>query len=98
MSFNCSLVFAEPDEIYFFRHSEKLTGKNSALSEEGKARANNLVTFFKEYQNIHIFSSNYKRTLQTAGPCRHILYQPAYIWGLFNVKEITLELGKNFYI
>ncbi len=23
-------------------------------------------------------------------------YQSAYIWGLLNVKKITLELGKNF--
>ena len=26
------------------------------------------------------------------------LYQSAYVWGLFNVKKITLELGKSFYI
>ncbi|ATC88966.1 hypothetical protein PARC_b0807 [Pseudoalteromonas arctica A 37-1-2] len=25
-----------------------------------------------------------------------LLYQSAYIWGLFNVKKITLELGKIF--
>ncbi|ATC85815.1 SixA phosphatase family protein [Pseudoalteromonas arctica] len=94
MSFNCSLVFAAPDEIYLFRHSEKLTGKNPALSEVGKARANNLVTFFKEYQNIHIFSSNYKRTLQTAAPLQAYFNTDVNVYNAGELSDLKNELLK----
>ncbi|WP_165725397.1 histidine phosphatase family protein [Pseudoalteromonas sp. SA25] len=94
MSFNCSLVFAAPDEIYLFRHSEKLTGKNPALSEEGKVRANNLVTLFKEHQNIHIFSSNYKRTLQTASPLQAYLNTDINVYNAGELSDLKNELLK----
>lgn len=94
MSFNCSLVFAAPDEIYLFRHSEKLTGKNPALSEVGKARANNLVTLFKEHQNIHIFSSNYKRTLQTAAPLQAHFNTKINVYNAGKLSDLKNELLK----
>ncbi|WP_350585612.1 histidine phosphatase family protein [Pseudoalteromonas sp. RB2-MNA-CIBAN-0110] len=94
MSFNCSLVFAAPDEIYLFRHSEKLTGKNPALSEEGKARANNLVTLFKEHQNIHLFSSNYKRTLQTAAPLQAHFNTKINVYNAGKLSDLKNELLK----
>ena len=91
---NSSLAFAAPDKIYLFRHSEKLTGKNPALSEEGKARANNLVTFFKEYQNIHIFSSNYKRTLQTAAPLQTYFNTDVNVYNAGELSDLKNELLK----
>ncbi|PKG66927.1 MULTISPECIES: SixA phosphatase family protein [Pseudoalteromonas] len=94
MSFNCSLAFAAPDEIYLFRHSEKLTGKNPALSEEGKARANNLVTLFKEHQSIHIFSSNYKRTLQTASPLQAYFNTDINVYNAGELSDLKNELLK----
>ncbi|KAA1154632.1 histidine phosphatase family protein [Pseudoalteromonas sp. FUC4] len=94
MSFNCSLVFAAPDEVYLFRHSEKLTGKNPALSEKGKARANNLVTLFKEYQNIHLFSSNYKRTLQTAAPLQAHFNTKINVYNAGELSDLKNELLK----
>ncbi|KDC53372.1 SixA phosphatase family protein [Pseudoalteromonas sp. S3431] len=94
MLFNCSLTFATPDEIYLFRHSEKLAGKNPALSEAGKARANNLVTFFKEYQKIHIFSSNYKRTLQTAAPLQAYFNIDVNVYNAGELSDLKNELLK----
>jgi len=94
MSFNCSLVFAAPDEIYLFRHSEKLTGKNPALSEEGEARANNLVTLFKSHQNIHLFSSNYNRTLQTAAPLQEHFNTNINIYDAGELNNLKNELLK----
>jgi phosphohistidine phosphatase SixA len=91
---NSSLAFAAPDKIYLFRHSEKLTGKNPALSEVGKARANNLVTFFKEYQNIHIFSSNYKRTLQTAAPLQTYFNTDVNVYNAGELSDLKKELLK----
>ncbi|CAM3092488.1 hypothetical protein PSDI105340_19250 [Pseudoalteromonas distincta] len=41
----------------------------------------------------------YRNHLEMQSAASHWgLYQSAYIWGLFNVKKITLELGKNFCI
>ncbi|GAA62124.1 hypothetical protein P20652_4019 [Pseudoalteromonas sp. BSi20652] len=94
ISFNCSLAFAVPDEIYLFRHSEKLTGKNPELSEAGKARANNLVTLFKEYRNIHIFSSNYKRTLQTAAPLQAHFSTDINIYNASQLFDLKIKLLK----
>ncbi|GAB0109696.1 SixA phosphatase family protein [Pseudoalteromonas distincta] len=94
LSFNCSLAFAAPDEVYLFRHSEKLTGKNPALSEEGKARANNLVTLFKEHQNIHLFSSNYKRTLQTAAPLQAHFNTKLNVYNAGELGDLKNELLK----
>ncbi|MBQ4797936.1 histidine phosphatase family protein [Pseudoalteromonas sp. MMG006] len=65
---NSFLVLVVPDEIYLFRHSEKLAGKNPDLSDAGKLRASHLVTLLKKYKKVHIYSSNYKRTLQSAKP------------------------------
>jgi len=66
--FNSQYVFSAPEKIYLFRHSEKLAGKNPALTQQGYKRAEQLVTLFKQFDKVHVFSSNYKRTLQTAGP------------------------------
>lgn len=82
--FNSSLVFAVPDEIYLFRHSEKLAGKNPELSDTGKLRASHLVTLFKKYKKIQIYSSKYKRTLQSAAPLSEY----------FNEKISTYDAGE----
>jgi len=66
--FKSQYVFSAPEKIYLFRHSEKLAGINPTLTQQGYKRAEQLVTLFKQFDKVHVFSSNYKRTLQTAGP------------------------------
>ena len=66
--FKSHYVFSAPEKIYLFRHSEKLAGKDPELTQQGNKRAQHLVSLFKQYDRVHVFSSNYKRTLQTAAP------------------------------
>ena len=54
--------------IYLVRHAEKLDGRDPSLTPEGQARAQALVTVLKEAGISQIFSTNYKRTQETAAP------------------------------
>jgi 2,3-bisphosphoglycerate-dependent phosphoglycerate mutase len=61
-------AYAAPEQIYLFRHGEKQTGSNPALTAQGAARAEHLVTLLQPHAAIELFSSNYIRTLATAAP------------------------------
>ncbi|MBW1297535.1 SixA phosphatase family protein [Aquimarina litoralis] len=54
------------------RHAEKdlsdPSNRNPNLTTEGKERANNLVAILKDIHIDKVYSTNYKRTLQTAEP------------------------------
>jgi broad specificity phosphatase PhoE len=64
----CS-VLAEPSMIYVVRHGEKApAGKDPELSEQGKARAQNIATTLHRVGITNIFSSTTARTQQTAQP------------------------------
>lgn len=58
--------------IYIVRHAEKDTSdpknNNPELSGEGKVRAMALKKFLKKEKISAVFSTNYKRTMQTAAP------------------------------
>ena len=75
----CHPAFSAPEQLYLFRHSEKQTGSNPYLTEQGQARAEYLVSLVNIYPHITLYSSNYNRTLSTAAPLA------AY----FNIKTIT---------
>ncbi len=62
----------EAATIYFVRHAEKVTSdlkdKDPALTIQGQKRANNLA-WLLQHANIEvIYSTDYKRTQQTAAP------------------------------
>lgn len=55
--------------IYFVRHAEKEKNKdNPSLTEEGKTRANRLAKMLQDIPLSAIYSSDYKRTKETAEP------------------------------
>ena len=58
--------------FYFFRHAEKdrtnPTNKNPSLTIQGLERANKWAVFFKDKNINAVYSTNYKRTQQTALP------------------------------
>ena len=58
--------------IYLIRHAEKQTQgsdpKNPPLTQCGELRAKSLATFFKTVHLKNVYSSNYKRTLNTVTP------------------------------
>ena len=57
---------------YFIRHAEKdrsdSTNKNPSLTIQGLERANKWARFFKDKNIAAVYSTNYKRTQQTALP------------------------------
>ena len=60
--------YAAQHEIYLVRHAEKQTGDNPALTDAGKARAETLAELLSDKGLTEIYSTDYKRTLQTAAP------------------------------
>lgn len=62
----------ETTTYYLIRHAEKdrtdATNKNPNLNKQGLKRADNWATYFKEIPLAVIYSTDYKRTQQTAKP------------------------------
>ncbi len=61
----------ETTVYYLIRHAEKdrsTPDKDPGLTEEGLKRADNWATILKEKEIDLVFSTNYKRTQQTASP------------------------------
>lgn len=62
-------ALAEPSMIYLVRHAEKATdSKDPSLTEQGKARAQNIATILQKAGIVSIYSSTTNRTRQTAQP------------------------------
>ncbi|MGJ8743199.1 SixA phosphatase family protein [Polaribacter sp.] len=57
---------------YLIRHAEKdrtdATNRNPELNEKGLERAKKWSSYFKDIQLEAVYSTNYKRTIQTATP------------------------------
>lgn len=57
--------------LYFIRHAETVndnTTSNPSLSKIGQNRAKSFITFFEDKRLDSVFTTNFKRTLQTAIP------------------------------
>lgn len=66
-----SLIFAcqKTSTIYLVRHAEKTdTSRDPDLSETGQKRAERLAGILSNENIKHIYSTNFKRTRQTAAP------------------------------
>jgi broad specificity phosphatase PhoE len=62
-------AFAEPSMIYLVRHGEKAAeGKDPELTPQGRQRAQNIATMLAKTQVAHVFSTDTRRTRQTAEP------------------------------
>jgi broad specificity phosphatase PhoE len=76
-----STSFAGPT-IFFVRHAEKATtgGDDMDISEAGRARAEALATLLKDAEISAIYTTEFKRTQQTAAPLAKALHlEPAVI-------------------
>jgi 2,3-bisphosphoglycerate-dependent phosphoglycerate mutase len=83
---------AQTTTYYFIRHAEKMdNSENPNLSEKGKIRAENWNKIFSETKFDAVYSTDFKRTIQTATPIlnsrnlKPIIYIP---------KTIDIELFK----
>jgi broad specificity phosphatase PhoE len=73
-----STAGAQPHAIFLVRHAERAatSGRvpsDTGLSAEGKMRAEHLAQDLKDAGIAAIFTTEYKRTEQTAGPLAHSL-------------------------
>jgi 2,3-bisphosphoglycerate-dependent phosphoglycerate mutase len=91
---NSQHIFAAPEQIYLFRHSEKQAGKDPALTERGKQRANYLISLVARSKTLHVFSSDYQRTLQTAAPLAKHFSTKVNVYDARNLEALKSELLK----
>ena len=107
------LAFSIPENdcstFYLIRHAEKVrinkTDRDPALNEKGIIRAFNWRDFFIDKDISKIYSTNYKRTLETVKPIEvamgltAILYSPSSIdyknFISSNKGEIVLVVGHS---
>jgi phosphohistidine phosphatase SixA len=85
-------------QYYLVRHAEKTTEKvDPDLTELGRQRAKDLADRLKGVPLTHIYSSNFKRTINTAKPVSNnknleiLLYNPKDLAGLS--KELLSKEG-----
>lgn len=81
--------------IYLVRHAEKAKGKNPELTEAGKQRAEDLAAFFKGKTVTEIFSTDYRRTQQTAAPTAKQANRGVGSYSPNNLEEIAERVRKN---
>ena len=95
----CGAKPAEPDAVYYLvRHAEKTAETSDpALTIEGKQRAQDLTERLKTVPVTMVYSSDYKRTRDTAAPIAAAkgleveLYDPRDLEGL--AKTLLSEKG-----
>lgn len=66
-----TVVNSSSTVLYFIRHAEAINDQSTSnpdLSEIGKNRTKGFITFFEDKRIDSIFTTNFKRTLQTATP------------------------------
>jgi broad specificity phosphatase PhoE len=70
-----STSFAGPT-IFFVRHAEKATtgGDDMDISEAGRGRAESLATVLKDAEITTLYTTEFKRTQQTAAPLAKALH------------------------
>lgn len=90
---------AEQDEIfsiYLVRHAEKAVGgqdpENPGLSVCGASRAENLAKLLADAGLESIYSTDYERTLATAGPIAGALSLEVEIYDPENLESISRTL------
>ncbi|WP_442265863.1 phosphoglycerate mutase family protein [Tenacibaculum sp. ZS6-P6] len=92
----------EKSTYFFIRHAEKeLNVKNPDLTKKGEQRALNWVKILHHYKIDEVFSTNFKRTIQTALPIakKYKLQTQIYHPFKFNIEKILSKYqGKNIVI
>lgn len=82
----------ETTTIYLVRHAEKV-GKLDSLSQKGVARASRLNKVLESVEIDSVFSTNYKRTLQTVEPLAQSKEREVVIYDPGNLVEFAERLN-----
>lgn len=70
------LLGQQDQTIYLVRHAEKDPGPDPGLTPDGRVRAKQLAERLAKVKLAHIYSTNYRRTRQTAAPVALAAGQP----------------------
>lgn len=90
---NVSFGQSKTTTYYFIRHAEKVdSSQNPDLSEKGLQRAELWNKIFSEISFDEIYSTDYKRTLQTASPTATTKKMEIK---LYNPKTLNIESFKK---
>lgn len=90
---NISFGQSNTTTYYFIRHAEKVdSSENPDLSEKGLKRAELWNKIFSEIRFDEIYSTDYKRTLQTASPTAT---KKKIEIKLYNPKTLNIESFKK---
>jgi phosphohistidine phosphatase SixA len=90
-----SLVESIPAKtIYLFRHAEKAKDgtRNPDLNQLGLNRAENLKQWLADKNISTIYSTNYKRTLQTVSPLAEALEMNIVLYDPRDLKKFAAQL------
>lgn len=90
---NVSFAQNTATAYYFIRHAEKVdNSQNPDLSEIGLKRAEQWSLIFSEISFDGIYSTDYKRTIQTASPTANAKKIPIKV---YNPKNLDIESFKK---
>ena len=91
--FNICLAQQNVSTYYFIRHAEKVDdSKNPDLSEHGLKRANQWNTILADVHFDEIYTTDFKRTIQTAAPTATAKNIKTKIYDL---KDLNIDNFKN---
>jgi phosphohistidine phosphatase SixA len=94
--FSISSFAIDSYSIYLVRHAEKLNDKKDpSLTACGKMRAEQLASMLSKAPIEKIYSTQYKRTLQTAAPIATFRNISVNSYNPKKLKEFALQLKKN---
>ena len=87
----------ETTTFILIRHAEKAVDGTSdpGLTEEGVARANNILSMFLQTEITAIYSTNYKRTKSTVAPLAEAKKIEIAIYDPKDLKGFSLKLLKD---
>lgn len=89
-------AMANPSQIYLVRHAEKVTTeRNGDLTRQGQQRAAQLAHLLKDAGISAIYSSDYKRTQQTAKPLAKQLKLAAQSYNPRELKAFAEQLKQQ---
>jgi broad specificity phosphatase PhoE len=94
-AFSLNGFCGEDNSWYFVRHFEKQTGDNPELTEVGKKRASQLAAFFVDIPLDQVYSTDYKRTQQTAAPVADKLGLTVHSYDPRKLTEFAKKVRTN---
>lgn len=86
---------AELTTVFLVRHAEKESGSDPALTTEGQERAAALAKLLQDVQLDAIYSTSYRRTLETAAPVAELQGLPVKNYAAGELETFAGELLRN---